>query len=232
VPGYNSNGLSIMAPEKVAEEALELVAEGGFSAVKLRLGRPDAAGDLAAIRAARKALPEGITLMCDFNQALDLPEALRRARMIDAEDCLLWIEEPIRADDFAGCARLAQEARTAIQIGENFSSPQQMAAALAQGACDFVMPDVQRILGVTGWLHAAGLAAAAEVPCSSHLFPEFSAHLLAVTPTRHFLEYMDWSNPLLAEKHAIKNGVFQIPSRPGAGIAWDEAAVERFRIDR
>jgi len=63
---------------------------------------------------------------------------------------------------------------------------------------------------------------------SSHLFPEISAHLLAVTPTCHWLEYMDWANPILQEPFEIKNGNVIIPDRPGAGIAWNEEAVRRF----
>jgi mandelate racemase len=63
---------------------------------------------------------------------------------------------------------------------------------------------------------------------SSHLFPEFSVHLLGVTPTCHWLEYMDWAAPLLREPLRVKNGAVQIPDRPGAGIAWDEDAVKRY----
>jgi mandelate racemase len=63
---------------------------------------------------------------------------------------------------------------------------------------------------------------------SSHLFPEISAHLLAVTPTCHWLEYMDWANPILQEPFEVKNGNVIIPDRPGAGIAWNEDAVQRF----
>jgi mandelate racemase len=224
---YNSNGLGLMSPEEAAAEAIELL-EGGFTAMKVRVGRPEAKDDVTAVRAVRKALPETVEVMADFNQALGLSEALHRGRLLDAENCLLWIEEPIRADNFAGSAQLAAELVTPIQIGENFASPQQMLEALRQKACDYVMPDVQRIGGVTGWLHAAALAAAAEIPFSSHLFPEYSAHLLCATPTCHWLEYMDWANPVLAEPFPIGSGEIHIPDRPGSGIEWDEDAVRRY----
>ena len=87
---------------------------------------------------------------------------------------MLWIEEPIRADDFAGCAKVAREVATPIQIGENFMGPEQMAQAIAAGCCDYVMPDAQRIGGVTGWMRAAALAQGAGLEMSSHLFPEAS----------------------------------------------------------
>ena len=132
--------------------------------------------------------------MVDFNQALTVAEAIQRGRMIDDEGGVHWIEEPIRADDFAGCARSDSEVTTPIQIGENFMGPEQMAQALAAGACDYVMPDAQRIGGVTGWMRAAALAQGAGMEMSSHLFPEVSCHLLAATPTCHWLEYVDWAD--------------------------------------
>jgi len=228
IPAYNSNGLGLMAPSAAADEAEKLL-ERGFRAVKLRLGNTTLEADLAALRAVRKRLPDDVKLMVDFNQALTLEEALRRGRAIDGEG-IFWIEEPIRHDDYRGCAALARELATPVQIGENFSLPGQMAEALAAGACDCVMPDLERIGGVTGWQRAASLAAERAVPMSSHLFPEASAHLLAVTPTRHFLEYVDWAEAILAEPLAIEDGAALIPDRPGTGVGWDEKAVKRYRM--
>src|ERR1043165_1187522 len=147
VMAYNSKGLGIMEPKAVAKEAVELVEEG-FRAVKLRLGRPQARDDLEALRAVKKAIGPDVVLMVDFNQALSVAEAIRRGRMIDDEGGVYWIEEPIRADDYAGCARVAREVPTPIQIGENFMGPEQAAQALAAGASDYVMPDAERIGGV------------------------------------------------------------------------------------
>jgi mandelate racemase len=229
VPAYNSKGLGIMETAKVAREAQELVKEG-FRAVKLRLGRPEARADLEVLRAVKQAIGPEVVLMVDFNQALTVAEAIRRGRMIDDEGGVAWIEEPVRADDFTGCARVAREVETPIQIGENFMGPEQMAQALAAGACDYAMPDAERIGGVTGWLRAAALAQGAGVEMSSHLFPEVSAHLLAVTPTAHWLEYVDWADAVLAEPCIVKDGKLAIPERPGSGIAWDEAAVKRYAV--
>ncbi|HVQ61125.1 MAG TPA: enolase C-terminal domain-like protein [Burkholderiales bacterium] len=228
IRAYNSNGLGLMAPEAAADEAEKLL-EGGFGAVKLRLGHPTFAADLAAVRAVRKRLRREIELLVDFNQALSLAEALERGRAIDSEG-IAWIEEPIRHDDFRGSSELARELATPIQIGENFSLPEQMAEAIAARACDFVMPDLERIGGVTGWQRAAKLAAEHRIPMSSHLFPEASAHLLAVTPTRHYLEYVDWASAILAEPLRIVDGEAVIPDCPGSGVAWDEKAVKRYTM--
>jgi mandelate racemase len=222
---YNSNGLGILALKDLEREAVELVEEG-FRAVKLRLGRPDAAQDLQALRAVKKQIGPHVTLMVDFNQALSVAEAIRRGRMIDDEGGVLWIEEPVRADDFAGCARVAREVATPIQIGENFMGPEQMAQALAAGACDYVMPDAQRIGGVTGWMRAAALAQAAGVEMSSHLFPEVSVPLLAATPTCHWLEFVDWAAPILSEPLVVRDGMVAEAGR----LAWNEGAVARYAL--
>jgi len=219
--------LGISKIKDLARESEALVAEG-FSAVKLRLGRPEARHDLEALRVVKKAIGPGVTLMVDFNQGLSVAEAIRRGRMIDEEGGVYWIEEPVRADDFSGCNQVRKEVRTPIQIGENFMGPEQMAQALAAGASDYAMPDAQRIGGVTGWMRAAALAQGAGMEMSSHLFPEASCHLLAVTPTCHWLEYVDWANPILQEPLRVKNGHVAIGERPGLGMTWNEKAVKRY----
>ena len=186
--------------------------------------------DLDAVRAVRKALPSGVALMTDYNQGLDVAEAIRRGRALDGEG-LYWIEEPVRAEDFAGAAQVAAAIATPVQIGENFQSPFEVERALAAGASDFVMLDAQQVGGVTGWLAGMALAAAAGKACSSHLFQEFSAHLLAVTPTAGWLEWFDIADPVLKEPLALANGMATAPERPGAGIDWDEMAVARYRLD-
>jgi mandelate racemase len=225
---YNSNGLGLMGLEALAREADELL-EGGFQGVKLRLGYDTLAADIEAVRTVRGRLPAGVELMVDYNQALTIAEALARGRALDAEG-VYWMEEPIRHDDYRGAAELARTLVTPIQIGENFSQPPAMEEALLAGACDYVMPDLERIGGVTGWMRAAAIAHAHGRQMSSHLFPEVSAHLLAVTPTAHWLEYVDWAAPVLKEPIVIADGFAQVPTRPGNGLEWDGAAVERYRM--
>ncbi len=230
IRAYNSNGLGLIAPGAAADEARALLAEGGFEAVKIRLGRPALEDDLAVVRAVRGAVGEGVALPCDFNQCLTVMEAVRRGRALDSEG-VYWIEEPVVYDDLEGNAKVAREVATPIQIGENFYRPRAMADAIAARAADYMMPDVQRIGGVTGWLRAAALAEAAGIEMSSHLFPEFSCHLLAVTPTRHWLEYVDWAQPVLAEPLRIENGHVVIADAPGSGIAWNEDAVAKYSVE-
>jgi mandelate racemase len=228
IPAYNSNGLGLMPPDRAADEA-EALLEGGFTAVKLRLGRSSFEHDLATVRAVRHRLPDSVRLMVDFNQALTFSDAMQHATALDDEG-IYWIEEPIRHDDYRHMALIGQAARTPIQIGENFTGLPPMAAAVEAGASDYIMLDLDRIGGITGWQRAAGLAAAYNREVSSHLFPEVSTHLLAATPGRHWLEYVDWADPILQEPLRIKDG-FAIPAnRPGNGLAWNEDAVAKYRL--
>ncbi len=224
VKSYNSNGLWLRPPDEVAAEAIELRDEGGFTGLKLRLGRERVRDDLATIAAVRKAVGDDMHLMVDFNQGLDLAEALQRCHRID-DLGLAWIEEPIVYDNLDGLAQLAAELKTPIQIGENFYGPRELHKALQKKACDLVMPDFMRIGGVTGWVRAAAIAGAAGVPMSTHLYPEVAAHVMRVTETAHWLEWQDWADPILQRPYDIKDGLLHIPDVPGVGLEWDEDAV-------
>ena len=198
VPAYNSNGLWLTQIGTLADEAEALVAEGGFKGLKLRLGRERLSDDVAAIDQVRARVCADIKLMVDFNQGLTLGDALHRCHALD-DHGIYWFEEPITYNNLAGYAQLTRELKTPVQLGENFYGPRAVAQALAAGAGDLVMPDLMRIGGVTGWLRAAAIAGAAGIEMSTHLYPEFGAHLMRVTETAHWLEWQDWADPILLE---------------------------------
>jgi mandelate racemase len=229
VPAYNSNGLWLTDVGALADEAEALVAEGGFKALKLRLGRDRLRDDLNAIDQVRRRIGVDVELMVDFNQGLTLGEALHRCHALDDQN-IYWFEEPITYSNLAGYAQLSRELRTPIQLGENFYGPRAVSQAVAAGAGDHFMPDLMRIGGVTGWMRAAAIAAAAGIEMSTHLYPEFAAHLMRITETAHWLEWQDWADPVLQEPFSVKEGKIEIPMRAGAGIDWDEAAVKRYAI--
>jgi mandelate racemase len=230
VKSYNSNGLWLREPEAVAAEAIELRDEGGFTGLKLRLGREHMRDDLATIAAVRKAIGDGMHLMVDFNQGLTLDEALHRCHALD-DLGLAWIEEPIVYDNLDGYAHLAAELKTPIQMGENFYGPRELHKALQRKACDLVMPDFMRIGGVSGWLRAAAIAGAAGVPVSTHLYPEVAAQVMRVTETAHWLEWQNWADPILLKPYEVKDGLLHIPNVPGTGLEWNENGVADNRVD-
>ncbi|MGI8894099.1 MAG: enolase C-terminal domain-like protein [Casimicrobiaceae bacterium] len=141
------------------------------------------------------------------------------------EQGLYWFEEPITYDNIPGYAQLAREINTPLQLGENFYGPRLLYQAVLAGAGDYVMPDMMRIGGVTGWLRAAAITSAAGTPMSTHLYPEISAHVMRVTDTAHWLEWQNWADPILVEPFEVENGFLMVPDKPGQGIEWDEKAV-------
>jgi len=209
-----------------AARTAEAWARRGFTGVKAKIGYPDVQEDLAVIRAIREAVGPAVSIMVDYNQSLTPADAIGRIRVLEDEH-LGWVEEPTSSHDFEGHAQVAAAVDTPIQCGENWWGPQDMAHAIRARASDVVMPDVMKMLGVTGWLKAATLAEAAGLRVSTHLWSELSAQLLSLTPMAHWLEYCDWWNPILAEPLRVEQGVSRIEGVLGTGVAWNDAAVAR-----
>jgi mandelate racemase len=223
IPAYGAVGYD--GAEVCARGAAEWVARG-FTGVKAKIGYPTVREDLEVIRAIRKAVGDAVAIMVDYNQCLTPAEAVQRLRVLDGEG-LTWVEEPTLAHDYTGHALIAREANTPIQCGENWWGTLDLRHALAAKASDFIMPDVMKIGGVTGWLRAAALAHAEGIRVSSHLWPEISAQLLCTTPNAHWLEYADWWNAILSDPLRIEGGMAIVDTAVGSGVSWDEKAVER-----
>jgi mandelate racemase len=226
VPAYGAVGFD--GVEICARGAAEW-AERGFKGVKAKIGYPTIQEDVAVIRAVRKAAGDQVAVMVDYNQCLTPAEAVERIRVLDDEG-LTWVEEPVLAHDFAGHALVAREVKTPIQSGENWWGTLDLRHAIDAGASDFIMPDLMKIGGVTGWMRASSLAEAYGIRMSSHLFPETSAQLLCVTPTAHWLEYSNWWNPIMGEPLRIQDGMAMADATIGSGVVWEEKAVERYAV--
>jgi mandelate racemase len=224
VPAYGAVGYDgELQSAKVAEDW----ARRGFTGVKAKIGYPSVAEDLAVIRAIRSAIGPHAALMVDYNQSLTPADAVERLRHLEGED-LTWIEEPALAHDYQGHAHIAREIRTPIQCGENWWGTRDMQHAIDARASDYMMPDVMKIGGVTGWMRAAALGQVHGIRLSNHLWPEISAQLLCATPTAHWLEYADWWNPVVKEPLHVENGMARVDGIVGSGVEWNEDAVSRF----
>ena len=225
IPAYDSYG--VLDPARDLGQ-LEDSLERGFKAIKIKIGNGDLAEDLRTVAAVREMIGPDIRLMVDYNQCLTVPEATRRINRL-AEYDLQWVEEPVPAEDLAGHAKVRASCNVAIQTGENWWFPDDTARAVALNACDFAMLDIMKIGGVTGWLRAAGQAEGASLPVSSHLFIEASAHVLAITPTAHYLEHLDVAGSIMRQPPTIDGGTVS-PRGPGLGIEWDNSAVGRYAV--
>src|SRR5216684_263004 len=226
IRAYDSYGV---VDPKADERDLRRSLDQGFRGIKIKGGDGDAANDERVVKAVRALVGPDIALMLDFNQSLDPAEATARIARLAPYD-LHWIEEPVPAENLQGHAEVRQTSPISIQSGENWWFPRGFAEAIAAGASDFIMPDLMKVGGVTGWLRVAGQAEAASIPMSSHLFAEASAHMLAVTPTAHWLEVLDLGRAILAEPIEIVDGTVTARGH-GLGLTWDERAVAKYLLD-
>jgi mandelate racemase len=225
IRAYDSYGAVDPAAD---EKDLRRSLDQGFRGIKIKGGDGDLANDERVVKAVRSLIGPDIALMLDFNQSLDTSEASRRIERLSAYD-LHWIEEPVAAENLQGHAKVRATSSISIQSGENWWFPRGFAEAIAAGASDFIMPDLMKVGGVTGWLRVAGQAEAASIPMSSHLFAEASSHMLAVTPTAHWIEYLDLARAIVAEPVQIVDGTITARGH-GLGLSWDEAAVAKYLV--
>jgi mandelate racemase len=225
IRAYDSYGVvDPIADEKDLKRSLDQ----GFRGIKIKGGDGDAANDERMVKGVRKLIGPDIALMIDFNQSLDPADAISRIARLAPYD-LHWVEEPVAQENLQGLAAVRQESSISIQAGENWWFPRGFAEAIAVGASDFIMPDLMKVGGITGWMRVAAQAEAASMPMSSHLFAEASAHMLAVTPTAHWLEVLDLGRAILAEPLQVVDG--SVTARgPGLGLSWNEAAVAKYAV--
>jgi mandelate racemase len=226
IPTYGAVGFDgVSGSAQGAEEW----ARREFKGVKAKIGYATLREDLEVVRAIRKAVGDEMAIMVDYNQSPTPAEAVRRLRALDGE-ALTWMEEPVLAHDYNGHAFVAREIHTPIQCGENWWGPDELQQAVQVRASDYVMLDVMKIGGVTGWLNAAALAEAHSIPLSNHLWPEISAQLMCRSPMAHYLEYADWWNPILEDPLCVEHGMATVETAAGSGVSWNEKEVTRFAV--
>ena len=193
----------------------------GFRAIKMKVGRPDLASDVARVQAMRKHLGSGFPLMADANMKWTVEEAIRAARALQPFD-LTWLEEPIIPDDIAGHVRIMAAGGVPIAAGENLRSLWEFKNYIAAGAVSYPEPDVTNCGGVTGFMKIARLAEAFNLPVTSHGAHDITVHLLAACPNRSYLEAHGFGlDRYIEHPLALDQGMALAPMRPGHGIAFD-----------
>jgi mandelate racemase len=231
VEAYAAGGWLSWDVGRVIEEA-QLFAEAGYRAYKMRVGSSDWRADAERVRAVRAALDRRVGLMIDVNQAWDVDTAIEAGN--DLEDVgLLWIEEPVDAQDHAGHARLAAELRTPVAAGETLWGRRGFTQLMDAGGVDVVQLDLMRCGGITPFLQIATLVEASGSPVTSHLFTPISAHLLAAIPRPHMAEHLPaWFDPLFEEAPRIIEGLLLPSEEPGLGLTLSSGALERWKVSR
>jgi L-talarate/galactarate dehydratase len=224
VQTYNTSGGFLHAPiEEVKERATQSLAEG-IGGIKIKVGHPDSAVDLARVTAVREHLGDSVSLMVDANQQWDRTTALRFGRVLE-QFSLVWIEEPVDAYDAEGHAQLAQALDTPIATGEMLSSVAEHVALIEHRSVDIIQPDAPRIGGITPFLRLAALADHANLQLAPHFAMEIHLHLAATYPREPWVEHFEWLNPLFNERLEIRDGRMWLPNRPGLGFTLSEKAL-------
>lgn len=227
---YDTSGGFLHEPiEQVLANATASLASG-IGGIKIKVGHPSPAVDLARVRAVREHLGDETPLMVDANQQWDRPTAQRVGRALE-EFGLVWIEEPLDAYDAEGHAALARGLDTAIASGEMLTSVAEHHELIRHGAVDIIQPDAPRIGGITQFLRLAALADQAHLTLAPHFAMEIHIHLAAAYPHEPWVEHFDWLHPLFDERLEIRDGRLHLSARPGLGVTISDQARE-WTVDR
>jgi L-alanine-DL-glutamate epimerase-like enolase superfamily enzyme len=202
--------------------------ERGFGAVKVKVGR-SVREDLARLEAVREAIGPEVALMVDANCGWDLPEAARRAALMERFD-LAWLEEPLAPDDVDGHARLQAQTPIPIAAGETLFSAYEFSAYLRAGALRYAQADVARLGGITPWLQVAALAEAQHVPVAPHFLQDVHVHLLCTISNAFVLEYLPLLDALLERPLEVVDGHARPPDEPGTGVRFRADVLEPHRV--
>lgn len=228
VPAY-AGGIDLQLPLDDLLRQTDANLEAGFRAIKMKVGRPRLAEDVARVAALRRHLGDDLALMVDANMRWSVDQAVRAARAFGDFD-LVWLEEPTAPDDFAGQARVLRDGGVPIAAGENLHTLTEFAQLIDAGGVSFLEPDASNCGGITVWLKVAHLAEARGLPVTSHGIHDIHVHLLAAVPNGSYLEAHGFGlERFLAEPLAIVDGNAIAPDRPGHGVALDWQALEELR---
>ena len=238
MPAYASGGWADAAG--IGAQLAGYVAQGGFGAVKMRIGVFDGSPQASAERviAARAALGPAVELMCDAHGSFTVSEARQFCHLV--RDCnLAWFEEPVSADDKRGLAEVRRSTHIPIASGESECTRFDFRDLIELRAADILQPDLAICGGLTEAMRIGAIASCANLRVAPHLWagaPAFAAglHFAAACPAAHILEYSLGANPmihdLVEERFPVEGGMLQIPDRPGLGITVREDFVRSHAV--
>ena len=229
IPAYGSGGWPKYSVDDLIAEAQRYAALG-CRYYKMKIHHPDPRVNRQRVETVRKALGEGVRLMVDVNQKLDVLGAIRQAELLEEFD-LVWFEEPVLADDVAACAEVAHAIRIPVATGENHQTRFEFRELIERGAARYLMPDVCRANGFSETLRIGHLAAAHQVAISPHVVHELSLHVVGALSNGSLVEFIDWAPAdLFLDLPRCEDGHFRIPDRPGHGIALAPGAEAKYGI--
>lgn len=225
-PAYASAGSLALTTSELVSEVTRLI-ESGHRAVKIK-SRGEVREDCQRLGALRDACGPSIRIAIDANQSLSGKAAIRWARAIAPFDPW-WIEEPVAADDLAAHAEIRQAVDVDLASGESLYGAPAALAAIKARSVDILMPNLQRMGGLTAWRKIAAHAEYAGLRMSAHVHPEYQVHMMCGLPATVAVELWPgwpwiWEQPL-----APIDGMIQPPPGPGLGLTPDPARLRAWR---
>ena len=214
--------------DELKRDAADLKAEG-FQKIKMNMGDKSFKEEIERYEAVRKAVGDDIDILIDVNWAWEVTDAIKMGQALAARD-IYWIEDPLISEDIHQLAMLVDRLDVPIAVGETFSTKYEFRRILENGAADMLIVDLQRVGGITEWMKVATLAQAWNLPVASHLFNDFSIHLVAAVPNGLMVEYMPWWDKIYKNPPEVKGGYMEVPKTPGLGYDLDPDAIERYKI--
>jgi L-talarate/galactarate dehydratase len=234
IPTYASGALRRGLKLEEAVTAAGRLREKGHRQTKMQLGLPGITSptrEVEQARLIRQAVGPDMDLMCDINQRWRVEQAIDIGKRVeDAGVGLYWLEDVTTADDFPGLARVSAALSTPVAGGEYLWGIVPFRHMLEARSVDIVMIDQVRCGGITPWLKIAGMAEAFNLPVVSHGVPEIHVHLVGAVPNGLTVEYMPRLFHLWEEVPVPTNGELAMPTAPGLGLKFSEAAIRRFGV--
>jgi L-alanine-DL-glutamate epimerase-like enolase superfamily enzyme len=215
VPAYASHMLFRNWSLDQLQKDAALLVDQGFRCMKMNMGDKPLSAEVERFKAIREAVGGDIEIMIDANWSWTVPEAIKMGRALEPYD-VKWLEDPVASDDAEDLRQVAGALSIPIAAGETYCTKYEFRGLLEKRAAHMLIIDLQRVGGITEWMKVAAMAEAWKIPVSSHLFDEFSAHLVAAVPNGYMVEYMPWFISIL--------------ERGGLGCELDPEALKKYEM--
>ncbi len=214
--------------DQLQKDAADLV-KLGFKQMKMRMGIYPFSVELERYKAVREAVGKDVSIMIDVNWAHTVTDAIRLGKLLEDQG-VYWFEDPVASDDPEQIAQVAAALDMPVVVGETYCTKYAFRTLLEKKSADIIMIDLQRVGGITEWIRVANMCQAWNIPVASHLFPDFSLHLIAAIPNGLVMEYMPWWDKIYKEPYRVKDGFIEVPKVPGIGLELDTAALKKYEM--
>jgi L-alanine-DL-glutamate epimerase-like enolase superfamily enzyme len=230
VPAYASHLLFRNWTIDELQKDAEALVKQGFKFMKMNMGDKPFKVEIERLKAVREVVGDDIGIMVDANWAWSVSEAVKIGRQLEEYD-VYWLEDPLASNDPDQLAQVADALDLTIAVGETFCTKYDFRRLIESGAGDIFLVDLQRAGGITEWMKIAAMAEAWNLPVTSHLFHDFSMHLVAAVPNGLLVEYMPWYDKIYIEPPLVKDGFIEIPDTPGLGLELDQKALKKYKLE-